>query len=127
MIDRIFALIGKKGIKQTELSKATGVSNSVISSWKKGLQKPSTDAIVKIAKYFDVSTDYLLTGEVSPYMTFKDKNAVNDEQVLLIPHELMQALHPQASKYGITQEMIDELAEFWRYVKVKHGNRGLKN
>jgi len=29
----------------------------------KGRQKPSTDAIIKLAKYFGVSTDYLLTGE----------------------------------------------------------------
>ena len=47
-------------ISATELSKATGVSTTTFSQWKKGLQKPSTEAIVKIADYFGISTDYLL-------------------------------------------------------------------
>ena len=63
MIERIFKLMERDGINAKELSKVTGVGNSTISAWKKGLQKPSTDAIIKIAKYFGVTTDYLLLGE----------------------------------------------------------------
>ena len=63
MINQIFALMEKHEINATELSKVTGVGTSTISAWKKGLQKPSVDAIIKIAKYFGVSADYLLTGE----------------------------------------------------------------
>jgi len=39
------------------------LSNSSITDWKKGKARPSTDAIIKIADYFEVSTDFLLTGK----------------------------------------------------------------
>ena len=63
MVERIFSLMEKNRINATELSKVTGVGTTTISAWKKGLQKPSSDAIIKIADYFNVTTDYLLTGK----------------------------------------------------------------
>jgi len=56
----------QRGIRAKELSKITGVGNSTISAWKRGLQKPSVDAIIKIAEYFGVTTDYLLLGKEPP-------------------------------------------------------------
>ena len=60
MIERIFKLLKEKNITAKELSTAINISAGNISDWKKGKSKPSTDAISKIADYFDVSTDYLL-------------------------------------------------------------------
>ena len=40
-----------------------GLSNSAFSDWKKGKGRPSLDAVVKFAEYFDVSIDYLVKGE----------------------------------------------------------------
>ena len=60
MVQRIFELMEKNEINATELAKATGIGTSPISQWKKGLQKPSTDAVIKIADFFGTSTDYLL-------------------------------------------------------------------
>jgi len=77
-LNRIFILQKKKGIRAVELSQATGISESTISAWKKGLQKPSIDTIVKIATYFGVSTDWLLTG----------KEANSTEPPLFIPSTL---------------------------------------
>ena len=42
-----------------------GLSSNALSEWKKGKAKPSSDAIIKIAEYFNVSADYLLTGKIS--------------------------------------------------------------
>lgn len=50
------------------MSKATGINTSTLTQWKKGLQKPSVDAIIKIAKHFGVTTDYLLLGEEPPQL-----------------------------------------------------------
>ena len=49
-----------KSLRASELTKELNMSNSLFTQWKKGLQKPSVDAIIKIANYFNVSTDYLL-------------------------------------------------------------------
>lgn len=65
MIDRILFLMEKKCVSANQLAKDVGLSNSAISEWKKGKGRPSSDAIIKLAKYFDVSTDYLLTGQNS--------------------------------------------------------------
>ena len=60
MIERIVELLNNRGIKAAHLMSDLGLSNSAVSGWKKGKAKPSHDAIVKIAAYFGVSTDYLL-------------------------------------------------------------------
>lgn len=58
---RFNQLIEEKGISQLELSKAMNLSQPVISKLKKHTgQAPSADTIYLIAKYFNVSTDWLL-------------------------------------------------------------------
>lgn len=59
-IDRILNLMTEHGVKASKLTTETGLNHSAITEWKKGKSSPSTDAIVKIASYFNVSTDYLL-------------------------------------------------------------------
>ena len=58
--EKIFKLIRDKGITQYRLSKDIGVSDGHISDWKIGRSSPTSERLVKLAKYFDVSTDYLL-------------------------------------------------------------------
>lgn len=60
MIDRIVALINERGINGVQLARETGLPPNAISVWKKGTAEPGTKAIIKIAAYFGVTTDYLL-------------------------------------------------------------------
>ncbi|MCM1008763.1 MAG: XRE family transcriptional regulator [Ruminococcus flavefaciens] len=60
---RVFHLLEKQGKKQTELSEYTGISTSTISAWHKRGTNPAADTISTIADFFEVSTDYLLTGK----------------------------------------------------------------
>lgn len=53
-------LLQRNGISTYQVSKATGIAQSVFSSWKNGISKPKADKLKKIADYFGVSTDYLL-------------------------------------------------------------------
>lgn len=48
------------GLKQTELAKELGVTKQAISKWEKGLRETDFDMLIKIAEYFNVTTDYLL-------------------------------------------------------------------
>lgn len=52
--------MGEGNITAAQLSKDLDINSSRFTQWKKGLQNPSAEAIVKIAKYFNVSTDYIL-------------------------------------------------------------------
>ena len=59
-IERILLLIEKHKISIYRLEKDCDIGRSSVRSWKIGRANPSADAIVKLAKYFGVSTDYLL-------------------------------------------------------------------
>lgn len=56
-------LLKKKGVKASDVSKATGVVASTFSDWKKGKSSPKIEKMVDIAHYFNVSLDYLATGK----------------------------------------------------------------
>ena len=58
--ERIRLLRAEKGVGQNQLAKDIEVSNASISYWENAKQEPSAQAIYKLARYFDVSADYLL-------------------------------------------------------------------
>jgi len=49
-----------EGISQRELGKRLNVCNQTVSFWESGQREPDLDSLLKIAKYFQVSADYLL-------------------------------------------------------------------
>ncbi len=50
----------EKGLTQEELAKQINFSLSIVNKWENGKKSPSVDAIKILAKYFNVTTDYLL-------------------------------------------------------------------
>lgn len=59
-VKRIIELMEWRGDNAHSLEINTKLPISSISGWKKGKFNPSTEAITKLAKYFNVSADYLL-------------------------------------------------------------------
>ena len=58
------SLCKSKGSSANGVCKELGFSNAAATKWKKGAE-PSGKTLKRIADYFGVSTDYLLTGEES--------------------------------------------------------------
>lgn len=56
-------LLQKYGVSTYKVSKETGIAQSVFSSWKNGISTPKQDKMQKIADYFGVSVDYLISGK----------------------------------------------------------------
>ena len=50
----------ENNIGQVELAKNLGVSKGIISLWENGKREPTISYVIRIAKFFDVTTDYLL-------------------------------------------------------------------
>lgn len=48
------------GLKQTDLAKILHISNSSISAYENGTRLPNVEILMAMAKYFNVTTDYLL-------------------------------------------------------------------
>lgn len=58
--ERLKELRLERNISTVKLATAIGVSNSIISRWENGLRVPSIDHLYNIAKYFGVTSDYLI-------------------------------------------------------------------
>ncbi len=50
----------EKGLSQKELAKILKTNNSSVCDWERERSQPDLETLVDIAKYFNVSTDYLL-------------------------------------------------------------------
>lgn len=50
----------ERKLSQQEVANAILVSQRIISSWESGENEPKASYIYKLAKFYDVSTDYLL-------------------------------------------------------------------
>lgn len=65
MIENIFKnnlkmLRLEKGLGQAELAQELGLSKGIISLWENGLREPNMSSLIVIAKFFNVSIDYLV-------------------------------------------------------------------
>jgi len=58
--ERLKELRIEKGLTQTQLAKELRVNQRTISNWEVGERQPTLDTLEVIAKYFNVSYDYLL-------------------------------------------------------------------
>ena len=75
-------LLEKYGVTAYKVSKATGIGGSTFSDWKSGRSTPKQDKLQKIADYFGVSLEYLMTGkenqkEKSPELSSRDEKDIS--------------------------------------------------
>ena len=56
-------LLAKHGVTPYRVAKETGIATATLSDWKKGRSIPKQDKLKKIADYFGVTVDYLMTGK----------------------------------------------------------------
>lgn len=85
--ERLQALRVKNSLTQKDLSTLIGVSVVSIGSWENGSKKPSSEAVISLAKAFSVSTDYLLGVSIEPD---KDEQLLSrSEKTLLYNYRLL--------------------------------------
>lgn len=58
------ALMEKNGTTQKEIAAAVGIRPQTLSLYCTGETQPNVDKLLKIAEFFNVTTDYLITGTV---------------------------------------------------------------
>ena len=56
-------LLQKHGVTSYKVAKEAGVTQTALSNWKSGRSTPTTKTLQKIADYFGVTIDYLMTGK----------------------------------------------------------------
>lgn len=109
--DRIKLLREERHLKQEELARDLSVAPSTIGMYETNKRQPNNDLIIKLAKYFNVSTDYLLG---------KSDIRNPEEQ---IKQEFEFAYHKEME--GLSDEEIADALRF--YKQIKYGNKENKS
>lgn len=60
---RIAALRRANGMSQAELARCLQISPSAVGMYEQGRREPAVELLVQLARLFEVSVDYLLTGQ----------------------------------------------------------------
>lgn len=78
--DLVKELASAKKISVAQLERTLNLSNGSISKWNSS--NPNSEPLLKVANYFDVSTDYLLGRTDQPYWTLTEKDDADIEKDL---------------------------------------------
>lgn len=104
--DHFLELCNKKGISPSKVALLNGISKTSVTRWKNGAT-PNGEILKKIADYFGVTTDFLLTG--SDNKKSPGANPEDDYQFALL----------DGSK-ELTDEGKKELINYLEYLKNKY-------
>ena len=88
--DRIKGLRAEKGMTTTTLAAEFGKSDTALRMWETGRSKPDADTLVKLAKYFNCTTDYLLGLSEHP-----------NEEKRLITEDMQNKLFDEVKKISV--------------------------
>lgn len=75
--ERIFYLLEKQNKKQADLVRVLDVRPNTVSDWKAKRRNPDIVHLEKIADYFGVTVDYLVTGR-EPATAFLNQGIIGD-------------------------------------------------
>lgn len=104
--ERLKQLRKRDGLSQTEFAKKFNISTGTIGNWETGAREPDASTMMKIAKFFNVTVDYLLGETDNPG---KPMRTTDDVKVALF-----------GGDGEVTDEMWDEVVRFAEFVKSKH-------
>lgn len=105
-----------KGLKDSYVAKAAGISQSTFTDWKSGKSKPKMDKLSKIADALQISVDYLMTGTKTAkdlYMDYVAETSFTDDETDLIRN--YRKLNAQGQEK--VKEYCSDLVDNGRYIK----------
>jgi len=89
----------EKRCSSADIARATGISPSVLSRYLSGANKPSSDNILVISQYLNVSPEWLLSSSDAPESTKKNQviSAVTEPLLMIIEvqNKLIKSLEKQ--------------------------------
>ena len=87
MYDVLEKLLKINGTTLYRVAKETGIPYSSLSDWKNGKTTPKQDKMQKLAEYFNVSLEYLMTGEKSD---LSDNNYYINKETADVAQEIFE-------------------------------------
>lgn len=117
--DLFVQLAQKNNASLYKVAKDTGIPKSIVYEWAAGKREPSSEHLIEIAKYFNVTTDYLLcrtddpTPPGSKKTTFEGEDDISDEDIKF-------AL--SGGDGDITDAQFEEVKQFVRFIRERDRN-----
>ena len=106
MYEAFNSLLEKHGKTATDVSRETGIPRSTFTDWKSGRAMPKADKLQKIAEYFQVPMEYLLTGEMPGNYYLNEETAEMAQAIFDNPN--LRALFSAAKDATPTQMKLAE-------------------
>ena len=123
--ERFSELLEEKGITPYKLHKDTGIATATLSDWKNGKSVPKQDKLMKIADYFGVSLEYLMTGK-EPQLDYiyTDENAEFLIEVTRMAKDsdFVERMKKYMSLLNEDKKSIDDMIDFMYDKKNKSGD-----
>jgi len=86
-----------KGLSQQQLSLEINISQAVISKYELDISQPSIETIIKIANYFNVTTDYLMENPYRP-ISLNDTDLLPEESELITDYRRLNPMKKQKAQ-----------------------------
>ena len=75
--ERMFALLSERRVSQKQFASSVGINPRNVSSWQTRGTDPPANVICKIAEFFGVSVEWLLSGEEHPHSSYVNNGSVS--------------------------------------------------
>ena len=75
---RLYDLRKKAGLSQEGLADLLGVTRQAVQKWEAGTSRPDMDNLAALARYFNVTLDYLVTGQEAAPVSQTQTTIVNN-------------------------------------------------
>lgn len=108
MYERYCEIRDRKGLKDADVARLSGVTKSTFSDWKKGLYQPKREKLIKIADALGVSLEYLMNGED---VEWNPKEQSIDYSIYLSEEE-QEILTAYRNADAVQKEMIKRLLNY---------------
>lgn len=105
------------GVTQQDLADELHITKQAISSWEKGQCGPGIKTLIKLAIFFNTTTDYLLGNSNNRYKTKEQAEAVLIDRET----EILEKLEICRADIKELHEMIDATLFSFEKLKVKEG------
>lgn len=107
-MEHLKALRIRRGLTQSQVAELIGVSTVTIARYESGEREPSNDKLIKLAKFFNVSIDYLI-----------GKNG--EEESAKQSSDIFKELNAMLAQ--MDDDQLDKTAEYMRFVLSQKNKR----
>ena len=112
--EKLVELRNARGVTQEDVAKSLSISNKTVSKWENGASTPDLSMVVKLAKYYGVTTDALLgLSEDKKQSTAEEIRSLFEgldrRESVLKAFEAVKALVP--AMYGTVSKYNDEVCD----------------